>query len=128
MMSLAASEAGQPLAASISAQWTAFLDMGVAQDLSAAMGQQQDACGRALSLKTSLLASMKDSLAVKDAHYIETLGTHARVRSVATPGDTPCLIIAAALMALYNHFLISDRVCKCLMLVEVPLQQQCLNE
>ncbi len=77
---MAASEAGQLLAASISTQWTAFLDMGMAQDLSAAMGQQQEACRKALSLKISLVGSMKDSLAVKDAHYVETLGTHARVR------------------------------------------------
>ncbi len=88
-MSLAASEAGQLLAASIGAQWTAFLDMGVAQDLSAAMGRQQEACSRALSLKISLLASMKDGLAVKDAHYIETLGTHARVRSNSRQYSNP---------------------------------------
>ena len=81
-MSLAASKAGQLLAASISAQWSAFLDIGVAQDLSAAMGQQQEACTQALTLKASLSAAMKDGLALKDAHYIETLGAHARVRTL----------------------------------------------
>ena len=81
-MSLAASELKQLLAASISGQWTAFLDIGVAQDLSAAMGQQQEACSRALSLKINLCAAMMDDLAVKHAHYIETLITHSRVRII----------------------------------------------
>ena len=88
-MSLAASEAGQLLAASISARWTAFLDISVAQDLSAAVDHQHEACSRALLLKISLLASMKDGLAVKDAHYVETLGTHARVRHNSRLHSTP---------------------------------------
>lgn len=97
-MSLAASEAGHLMAASIGVQWTAFLDMGVAQDLFAAMGQQQEACTQALSLKASLSAAMKDGLAFKDAHYIEMLRAHARVRNLDSRQCT-AIITLAAMMA-----------------------------
>ena len=86
-MSLAASEMEELLAASIGAQWTAFLDIGVAQDLSAAMGQQQEACGRALSLKSNLCAAMTDGVSVKDAQYVEMLITHDRVRTIWSAGS-----------------------------------------
>ena len=79
MMFLDMSEAGQPLTASIGDSWAALLDITLAQDLSAAMSKQQEDCSRALSLKSTLLAAMKKGLVTKEAHYIQTLGSHAQV-------------------------------------------------
>ena len=83
MMFLDMSEAGQPLAASIGDSWAALLDITSAQDLFGAVGKQQGDCSRALSLKSTLLAAMKRALVTKEAHYIQTLGSHAQVHWVS---------------------------------------------
>lgn len=79
-MSIGASEAGQLLAASISACWIDMADIHLAEDLSAAITQQREACNQALALKDSILAALREALTGKEAHFIQGLGVYASVR------------------------------------------------
>ena len=79
MMCVGTSEAVAPLSASIASSWEAIADISVAQDLHSAVKMQQEACNRALASKDSLLIAMKEALTAKEAHYVQTLGEHARV-------------------------------------------------